>query len=121
MSGAVLVRILLRKYPTHRLFFQSVFFVAGWSKHRGPNDTVTTVFVAESFAAAALNQPLALTPSLKTPPPTSLSFTCWTPLAFVLNAQDRPEDPAGGSGPTSCSAIGMESGSSSRTVTASFA
>ena len=28
VSGALLVRILLRKYPAHRLFFQSVFFVA---------------------------------------------------------------------------------------------
>jgi small-conductance mechanosensitive channel len=28
VSGAVLVRILLRKYPTHRLIFQSVLFVA---------------------------------------------------------------------------------------------
>ncbi len=28
VSGAVLVRILLRKYPAHRLFFQFVFFVA---------------------------------------------------------------------------------------------
>ena len=28
VSGAVLVRILLRKYPAHRLFFQFVFFIA---------------------------------------------------------------------------------------------
>ena len=88
-----------------------------------PMRTVSVVLAAGWFAAAAVNQCLALSETLNLPGwfgERSLSVTFCKPSVSVLNCQRLPDAPTGASAPTRWAAIVAVSVSASETVTGSL-